>query len=68
MTATMRRRARTIAACDAYRAWRVTSGETYPLDIGNPETLHDALNEANRALFLSLPLPKMARVAFKLVR
>lgn len=27
--------------------------------------VHDACNETNRAKFLALPLPKMARLAFK---
>ena len=29
--------------------------------------VHDALNETNRAVFLALPIEKMARVAFRLV-
>jgi hypothetical protein len=29
--------------------------------------VHDALNEENRARFMSLPICKMAKVAFKLV-
>lgn len=30
--------------------------------------VHDGLNEENRAKYSALPLPKMARVAFKLIK
>jgi len=38
-------RQRTIDAARTFKAWRVTTSATYPLDIGQPDTLTDALNE-----------------------
>lgn len=35
-----------VRTATTYRAWRTTPGGTFPLDIGEPDTLADALNEA----------------------